>query len=321
MRKKLWIKTHFIFGCLIYFPLIQFSLAQKPSYKLWVDGLVEKLKQQGITESGIKAVASQSLDHKIMALQKNQPEFKTSFKKYFNARARPLVKSGRQMIIKHKSVLDRVSQKFSIPLEMIVALWGIESNFGKYTGRFNVLRSLLTLSYKSSRAPFFESELVAFLKLVDQGKIATGHNTLGSWAGAMGHCQFMPSSVFRFATDMDLDGKIDLWRSVPDVTASIASYLKGHAWDEQQIWGYPVTLTHAFQSDDFGKAKPLSEWQKSGLILPAESHVPHSTLATAYQIDDQPYLVFQNFQILLKWNRSLKFALSVALLADQLKKG
>jgi len=173
----------------------------------------------------------------------------------------------------------------------------------------------------SSRTSFFESELLAFLKLVDQSKIGTGYSTLGSWAGAMGHCQFMPSSVFSYATDMDHDGKIDLWRSVPDVTASIASYLKSHQWDSQQIWGYPVQVTQAFQSDDFGKSKQISEWKNSGLILPSESSIPHDTPATVYQIDDQPYLVFQNFQILLKWNRSLKFALSVALLADQLKKG
>jgi membrane-bound lytic murein transglycosylase B len=237
------------------------------------------------------------------------------------------IQKGQALYREHRALLDQVSARYNVQPHYIVALWGIETSFGKNTGGFNVVEALATLAYDGRRAEFFRSELMQALKILEEGHI-TPAAMKGSWAGAMGQNQFMPSSFFNFAVDGNGDGRTDIWTSLPDVFASTANYLSKSGWKGDERWGRAVSLPSTFpKSLSDGKTqKPLSQWAAIGVTLPGGEALPArdnfpAGIAAPDGVDGRAFLVYNNFQTTLKWNRSTYFALSVGLLADAIASG
>ena len=274
-----------------------------------------------------KALGDMQPIARVIELDRKQPEDKITFTRYKNnilSKAR--IKKGREKYKKHYAELKKVADKTGVAPKYMVALWGIETNFGGFKGNTVTLKALATLAHEGRRAEFFRKELIAGLKILAEGKIA--HNTLkGSWAGAMGHCQFMPSSYHAYAVDGDGDGVKDIWHSLPDVFASIANYLKSEGWDGELRWGRAVQIpaTMTLDRETLYNAKTLKAFNKLGVRLPNGQPLPDLDIPAYVMHPGEPnegtYLVYQNYHVLLDWNRSRYFATAVGLLADAIAAG
>lgn len=293
---------------------------QRSSFDVWKGEIEVKLKKLGLKEAVIQKFKSSDYDHRLKNFYRRQPEFREKFISYYKKRALPLEKKGFYLRKKYARILEDVYSKFRIPDSIILALWGIETNFGQNMGNFKVLRSLASLAFDSPRKEFFENELIIFLKLANNQHLNNVHNITGSWAGAMGHCQFMPSSFERFAFDMDGDGRKDIWQSLPDAMASIAMYLRNNNWREKQSWIHLKVSPPAAVRRRVKEKQPLKAWALQGVKGIPKNLSDNDEEAKLYKIDSEYYLTHQNFETLLSWNRSLKFALSVAQLAEVYKK-
>ena len=233
------------------------------------DQWVKKLK----TEARAKGISSSLLDEvfqgisplpRVLELDRRQPESTMTFLQYQKRIVSPLrIEQGRQMMAKHRRLLEEVGQKYGVQPRFIVALWGIETNYGNNTGNFNVIEALATLAYDGRRPRYFRSELLAALRILHEGHIAPD-KMIGSWAGAMGQSQFMPSSFLNLAVDYNGDGRKDIWTTPADVFASAANYLSQSGWRPGQIWGRSVQLPKKFNAKlaSLKIQKPLSGWQK-----------------------------------------------------------
>jgi len=260
---------------------------------------------------------------------KNQPEKKLTLDEYI-PRAVPdwKVKQARSLYKKHYSALKRIGDEYGVQPRFIVALWGVESNFGKFTGNYSVIDALTTMAYEGRREAFFRSEAMAALKILDQGHIAP-QEMKGSWAGAMGQPQFMPSSFLAYAADGNGDGKKDIWGTEEDVFASAANYLSQSGWDDKYTWGrqvhVPSTVSIEMQGRGEDKAKYLKEWSELGIKRFDDRPLPtldEDIKAWLIMPDDETgrsYLIYNNYNVLMKWNRSYYFALAVSHLADRIK--
>ncbi|MEZ8414156.1 lytic transglycosylase domain-containing protein [Vibrio splendidus] len=295
---------------------------------------VEKLKQQGREEGISEAIIDEAFDGvtfkpRAVKADKNQPEKKLTLDEYI-PRAVPdwKVKQARSLYKKHYTALKRIGDEYGVQPRFIVALWGVESNFGKFTGNYSVIDALTTMAYEGRREAFFRSEAMAALKILDQGHIAP-KEMKGSWAGAMGQPQFMPSSFLAYAADGSGDGKKDIWDTEEDVFASAANYLSQSGWDDKYTWGrqvhVPSTVSIEMQGRDEGKAKYLKEWSELGIKRYDDRPLPtldEDIKAWLIMPDDETgrsYLIYNNYNVLMKWNRSYYFALAVSHLADRIK--
>jgi membrane-bound lytic murein transglycosylase B len=263
---------------------------------------------------------------RVIELDRRQPEDTLTYAQYLE-RTLPAarVQKGLRLLNTHRALLQEIEAKYHVPPGLIVALWGMETDFGRATGNFSVLASLATLAYDGRRSALFRRELLEALKIVDAGHVRPAAMT-GSWAGAMGQNQFMPSSFLQYAVDYDGDGRCDIWATVADVFASTANYLASAGWRARASWGHRVVLpadfdvaTHAAQS-----GKTLAAWQALGVrradggAFPAE--IESASLVLPSGATSPAYLVYANYQVLLKWNRSHYFALTVGQFADQLER-
>jgi membrane-bound lytic murein transglycosylase B len=226
----------------------------------------------------------------------------------------------------HRELLDRVAADYGVQPRFIVALWGVESSYGSYYGEYPVIGALATLAYDGRRSSFFRGELLKALQILDSGDIAV-EDMNGSWAGAMGQSQFMPSSYHAYAVDYDGDGHRDIWTSLPDVFASIANYLAKAGWNDRHTWGRKVNPPTGLNGELVGLelAKPLPEWQALGVRRADGADLPPVALDASLLRTDEgqgpSYLVYQNFRVLMAWNRSTYFALTVGELADLIERG
>jgi membrane-bound lytic murein transglycosylase B len=208
----------------------------------------------------------------------------------------------------------------------VVALWGIETDFGRLKGGFSVVQAVATLAYDGRRSAYFRRELFDALTIIDQGHITATAMT-GSWAGAMGQNQFMPSSFLRYAVDYDGDGRRDIWTNHADVFASTANYLRTVGWREDQTWGRPVRLPKAFDVSmaKLEVQKPIAEWQALGVRRTDGAALPAKDLSASIVLPagngGPAYMIYENFRVILKWNRAQFFATAVGSLADQLAGG
>ena len=295
--------------------------------------LQDEMTDQNLdTDYFIKAVGDDfTIDEKAIERMHNQPEFKMTFAKYTGSMlSDSRIKKGREMLHRHAEDLQRVSAAYGVPPEVMVSLWGIESFYGKWAGRHRIARSLATLAFDSHRQDFFKKELFAAIKILQQGHVAPT-DLRGSWAGAMGQCQFMPTSFLAYAADGDADGKKDIWNNKSDIFASTANYLKRHNWQTGQRWGQRVVLSEILpplklSERGLSRHKAVSQWQEMG-VTPASEKQPFpedETKARLY-IPDGPsgkaFLVYSNFDTVLDWNRSSFFAYSVLALADEIAAG
>jgi len=270
------------------------------------------------------SLAQVSYQPRVIELDRRQPEFTTTFTDYFNRRVTDQrVADGRRLIGEHRPLLNRISQEYEVPPAYLVAFWGLETNFGHYFGKMPLLDSLATLACDTRRSDYFTRELMGALRIVDEGAIAP-ERMEGSWAGAMGHVQFMPSVFNRYAVDYDGDGKRDLWNSLPDALASAANFLKQLGWDGNYRWGREVRLPEDFDYRLTGlkKARPLSAWREldvrrvNGQPLPRED-IEASLLVPASH-RGPAFLVYENFHVIMGWNQSEFYALAVGHLADRI---
>lgn len=304
-----------------------FALANDQPFDAWLRDLRAEGRQKGLKDStlddGLRGVSPIA---RVLELDRAQPEIRLTFEEYL---ARVVndqrVRNARDRVKENAELLDRVTQRFPVQPRFIVALWAIETNFGANTGGFNVFAALATLAYDGRRAAFFREELFNALRIVDRGH-AKASDMRGSWAGAMGQCQFMPSSYLAYAVDFDGNGHPDIWQSRPDVFASIANYLVKANWRGTENWGRQISLPAGFARDlvDHNKVtKPLSEWQALGVRMPNGGDLPTGPDLPASIVQPmgeggRAFIVYNNFRSIMRWNRSVNFALSVGHLADRI---
>jgi membrane-bound lytic murein transglycosylase B len=294
-------------------------------FGMWLGELREQARAQGISEKTIQAALTDiELDDSIITLDRKQPEGTITLAKYLKNTVAPLrIRQGREMMQEYESKLARIGKEYGVQPRFIVALWGIETNYGANTGGFDVVPALATLAYEGRRSEFFRGELLNALKIIDQDHIAADAMQ-GSWAGAMGQCQFMPSTFLKFAVDYNKDGRHDIWNDEGDVFASIANYLRSLGWRENEGWGQPVNVPAGTDASlfDLTKVKTISQWKQLGIKQAGGKPLPDSEIeASLIKVGEgdaaADYLVYHNFKALLQWNRSRFFATAVGNLADR----
>lgn len=308
------------------------ALAAKPEFTDYVTTLKQEARQLGISEQTLdKAFAHVSYKPRAVKADRNQPEKRLTLDEYL-VKALPdwRIAQAKALYKKHYRELYRAGQQYGVQPRFIVALWGIESSFGKLTGGYNIIDALSTLAYDGRREAFFRQETMAALTILDQGHIQV-EDMKGSWAGAMGQCQFMPSSFLSFAQDGNGDGRKDIWGTKADVFASAANYLKQSGWDDTYTWGREVRVPDSVSADMAGrqqeKAKKLREWSRLGVRkangrpLPKLDKDIDAWLIMPDDRNGRAYLIYNNYQVLMKWNRSYYFGLAVSHLADRIKEG
>ena len=304
------------------------AAANPQDFSGWLDGVRDEARASGISEATLSiALGGIAPLPRVIELDRNQPESTLRFEEYL-ARivSEKRVQDGLALMAENGALLQRVAERYGVQPRFIVALWGVESDYGRLTGNFNVLAALATLAYDGRRSAYFRKELLQALRIVDEGHITPAAMT-GSWAGAMGQNQFMPSSFLDFAVDFDGDGRRDIWSSRADVFASIANYLSTTGWSGSQSWGRQVRLPAGFDQSLIGleQRRNLAEWSALGVKLADGGPLPAASLSASLA---QPagrggaaYLVYDNYRTILHWNRSLYFATAVGLLADRLGGG
>jgi len=300
-----------------------YSRAAEQDFATWLNGFKSEARAYGISEVTIdSALTGITPIQRVIDLDRKQPEKKITFAQYRkNIINQARIDQGRAMMRTHARTLAAIEQAYGVAPQYIVALWGIETSYGANTGGFRVIPALATLAWEGRRAEFFKNELLKALKILDEGHISVAHMK-GSWAGAMGQNQFMPSSFVNFAVDGNGDGHKDIWGTDVDVFASAANYLKQNGWTAGQRWGRKVKLPANFSADLVGPKiqKPLSFWiglgvtDYSGNALPAEQM--QASIVAPDGLGGPTYIVYDNYQTIMKWNRSTYFATSVGLLAD-----
>jgi len=302
----------------------------KPSFEEYVEKLKVESIEQGFSDEFVATVFKDVEFYKrAVKADKNQPERKITLDSYLTTRVPDWkVSQAVEYYQKHKKLLEEIGEIYDVQPRFIVALWGNESNFGRIQGNFPVVSALTTLAYEGRREALFKKQLFAALTILREGHISQ-EKFVGSWAGAMGQSQFMPSSFLSYAVDFDGDGKKDIWSNPADVFASIANYLKSEGWDGSYTWGRQVKMPKGFDLTlsglDKNKMQSLTRWQELGIRRFDSSDLPRVDLPASLIIPDDEngriYLVYSNFHTLMRWNRSTYFGVSVSYLADRIKKG
>ena len=323
-----------ISSIIIIFTIINLSSLQADedySFVEWLENIKNIATKEGISQETVdSSLRDIAINERVLELDRSQPEFTLTLDEYLNnTTPKSRMLKGKKLYSEHKDLLLRIYNKYGVQPRFILALWGIETSFGTYTGSFNVIRSLSTLSHDLRRREFFTDELINALTIIDQGHI-TSDEMMGSWAGAMGQNQFMPSSFLNYATDFDKDGKKDIWSTLPDVFASSSNYLKESGWNDDLTWGREVMTSKSIPYDfittsakEINISKSLSEWASLGILKKNGEKLPLRDIQ-AYLVypegeEGRKFLVYENFKVIMKWNRSLFFGLSVGILSDMIE--
>jgi len=304
------------------------SHAADIDFASWLQALRSDALASGVRAQTLDAaLANVQPIPRIIELDRKQPEFTATFDQYVSRTVgEARIAEGKAKLRERRALLDEVAAKYQVQPRFIVALWGMETDFGKQTGGYPVINALTTLAYDGRRAGFFRNELMQALKILDEGHIGLTAMT-GSWAGAMGQNQFMPSSFMRFAVDQDGDGRRNIWTSLPDVFASTANYLRQSGWRDDLTWGREVVLPAGFdiRLADLEVKKPLAEWHRLGVRRTDGGPLPQRDLVASIVIpakSAQPaFLVYDNYRALMRWNKSLFFATAVGMLSDRIGDG
>lgn len=303
----------------------------KDSFSEWQQEFKQLALKSGVTEKTFELAFDQLKPNQtVLKLDRSQPEFSWAIWRYIdNAIGNKRIEKGKKIRQKHHHLFSEVSKEYNVPAEIIIAIWAMESDFGGNYGNMNIIRSLATLAYDGKRKQFAQTELLAALHILQKEKIQP-NEMIGSWAGAMGHPQFMPTSFQKYAVDFNFDGQRDLWHSLDDSFASIANYLLSKGWKEKETWGVEVTFPADFnwqKQAAFNRSNErltIAEWMLWGI---------KPTSAQDFQNEDQlaelffpaghlgpVFLVFDNFNVIKKYNLSLSYSLAVGLLASEIAK-
>lgn len=305
-------------------------------FYLWMSTLRADAIARGIRPE----IVDRALDgvepiEQILERDRAQAEFTLDLSSYLSRRlTRPTVRTAQRMYRNHRTLLHRIGQKYGVSPRVLVSVWGLESNFGRFAGVRPTIPTLATLAYDDRRGAMFRNELLSALEILNRGDIELD-KMKGSWAGALGQPQFMPSSYLLYAQDFDGDGRRDIWQSEPDVFASVANYLKAHGWTAGVAWGREVRLpgkvrrlAAAIPLRESGcraersmtAPKPLSAWRAMGIRTMSGAPVPSAALnASLMQSGSRSFLLYPNYETILAYNCAHTYALSVALLSDRLQ--
>ncbi len=294
-------------------------------FSAWLTEFKTEAASKGISDWTLEAAFKDiQLIKRVVELDRNQPEFKLTFDTYMkNVVTRSRVNRGSRLLAEHRELLESVSEKYGVQSRFLVAIWAIESNFGDHRGGFSVIKALTTLAYDARRSKFFRNELINALKILDEGHISLS-DMRGSWAGAMGQVQFIPSSFVSFAVDFDGDGRKDIWKNLPDIFASAANYLSSYKWQKERTWGRQVDLPEWFDHDLAGleTVKPLAEWQKIGVRRFNGDDLPEVDITASLILpsgnEGPAFLVYNNYRAIYKWNKSHFYVIAVGTLADRI---
>jgi membrane-bound lytic murein transglycosylase B len=294
-------------------------------FSSWLEGVRQEARAKGISEVTLhEAFDGLQPIPRVIELDRRQPEFTQTFWRYLDARVTEgRVERGRMLLELHAELLAGIEKQYGVQPRFLVAFWGLETNFGDYLGSFSVIGSLATLAHDPRRSEFFRSELLAALSIID-GRHISASEMFGSWAGAMGQPQFMPSTFVRFAVDADGDRKRDIWHSLPDVFASAANFLAESGWQGDKTWGREVRLPPGFNLELIGLEvkKTLAAWQILGVRKGNGNNLPRvhmkGSLILPAGHTGPAFLVYNNYRTTLQWNRSDLYAIAVGHLADRL---
>jgi len=316
---------HFLCLCLSVLCTVP-ARADTTDFAEWLDDVRHEALARGVSQATLdKAFDGIRPIDKVLELDRRQPEFFDTFWNYLDKRINAdRVRKGRELLETHKRMFASVENCHQVPPRFLVAFWALETNFGQHTGGFPVIGALATLASDTRRPEFFRQELLAALDILEAGHIDPALMT-GSWAGAMGQMQFMPTTFRHYAVDGDDDGKTDIWRSLPDAFSSAANYLKELGWRDDEIWGREVSLPRDFDWRLAGleTKKTVKAWAALGVTQANGDPLPPSYSKGAIILpqghEGPAFLVYRNFEVILTWNRSVNYALSVALLADRLR--
>jgi membrane-bound lytic murein transglycosylase B len=308
----------------------------RPSFSEWLKELRAEALARGLREEIVDKALAGVEEPLPVVLERDRTQAETvlPLETYIARQTRAsVVRNARQMTSRHAELLRRVDEKYGVPPRIVIAIWGIESNFGRFLGVRPTVAALATLAWDPRRSTLFRNELLSALEILDRGYIGLG-DMRGSWAGAMGQPQFMPSSYLKYAEDFDGDSRRDIWKSSPDIFASIANYLKGYGWAEGERWGREVKLSaeaaRAVAADvarraggcrarrEMTVALPLAEWQRMGVRQADGTDLPKADVeASLVSGSSRHFLVYRNYDVLLDYNCAHAYALSVGLLSDR----
>jgi membrane-bound lytic murein transglycosylase B len=317
-----------------------FQPEARPAFSEWLEAVRQEALSRGIRQDIVdKALAG--IDEPVPVIlerDRAQAEAVLALESYLKrVLTKKRIRLGRERYADNRELLEQVGARYGVAPRIIAAIWGVESSFGSFSGIRPTIAALATLAWDPRRSTFFRGELFDALEILNRGDIDL-ENMKGSWAGAMGQVQFMPSSYLKFAEDFDGDGRKDIWSTPGDVFASIANYLKGHGWKSGQAWGREVSVPagalrgiranvpyregscHAVR--EMTVAQPLKQWQTLGVRLPGGRHLPQSDLtASLVSGTKRQFLVYANYDALLEYNCAHSYAVSVALLGDAIASG
>jgi membrane-bound lytic murein transglycosylase B len=300
------------------------ALSDRP-FKLWLDELRAEASGKGISDKTLDAALDNIVPvMRVIELDRSQPEFIQTFWTYLRRRVNnERMERGRALLRKHLNLLKKIQVEYGVPPRYLIALWGLETNFGDYPGNFRVIEALATLAYDRRRAHFFRSELLDALQIIEEGHTSPDAMT-GSWAGAMGQMQFIPSTFTGHAVDYTGDGRKDIWRSLPDAFSSAANFLSNMGWRPGENWGREVSLPKDFDLmlASMNRKKKLGKWSSLGVRRPNGAALPQADMEGSILLPQgykgPAFLVYGNFRTIIRWNRSINYAISVGHLADRI---
>jgi membrane-bound lytic murein transglycosylase B len=313
------------------------SVETAQPFTAWLDDLIQEARERGYSDA-LVAEALEGVEPlpRVIQADRSQAELTPGFARYLSTRITPaMIRRGRELASTHGRVLARIEDRFDVQRRFLLSIWGLETRYGRVTGNTPVFRALATLAWEPRRAEYFRGELFNALTMVQRGHIEARSMT-GSWAGAMGQTQFMPSSYLEHAVDFDGDGRRDIWKSTPDALASIASYLKGHGWNDEETWGREVRIPRpvlarikdtipnrpegCYAIRNMTERRPLDEWRKLGVLRADGGPLPRADIdAGLVDVGERTFLVYPNYDAILGYNCAHYYALTVALLADRLR--
>jgi membrane-bound lytic murein transglycosylase B len=296
-----------------------------PDIAAWLAKFNQEALAKGISQATLDAALAEVKPlPQVLEQDQRQPEFVEPFLGYLDKRLSPKrLERGQAALTRNKPLLDAAQSRYGVPSAILVAFWGLESNYGDYLGDYPIPAALATLAFDTRRSDFFRGELLQALRIIEAGNVAAA-DMKGSWAGAMGQVQFMPSTYLRYAVDGDGDGRKNLWASLPDVFNSAARFLRELGWQPGETWGREVRLPADFnwESARLDVKKPAKDWAALGVLRADGSALPDSELAGAIVLPQgytgPAFLVYRNFEVIMGWNRSINYALAVGLLSDRL---
>jgi len=289
----------------------------------WLEALRAEARGKGISDATLDAALGYIEPvMRVIELDRHQPEFTQTFWTYLRKRVNDeRIKRGRALLAKHRDLLHKIQAEYRVPPRYLIAFWGLETNFGDYLGSFRVIDALATLAYDHRRTHFFRAQLLDALQIIEEGHISPDAMT-GSWAGAMGHMQFMPSTYIRYAVDYTGDGRKDIWGSLPDTFASAANLLSNMGWRPGEIWGREVRLPESFDLmlAAMNTQKTLAQWSSLGVRRADGAALPQAEMEGSILLPQgykgPAFLVYDNFRAIMRWNGSINYAISVGHLAD-----